>query len=296
MSVAEFDTSGTFVIPPFAKRVYVLLVGGGQGGVGGPQGTENLLLRSGGCGGGIFVDDLPVGLFGPPGTVVTVTIGAGSAGGAGATGSGTFGATPSAGGSSSIGINGKPGSFISIGSNTSIVESWYFGNYMDTTGANSSFAGLGVGGSRNAQQSLNAGGIMDWISNGGAGGGVTGGTGAPQQVHYSGFTAISSNLQTQTSPRYANGTVSGTYLPVIPGGSPNSPDSARNSDGFSIGGAYTPGLGGVGGGGSTTTVGGRGGNGWRGGGGGGGGGSMTGFVGGTGGNGGNGYCVLIAYG
>jgi len=52
IELQEFDTSGTFVIPSFARRLYVLLIGAGGSGGGGASYASFASSCGGGGGGG----------------------------------------------------------------------------------------------------------------------------------------------------------------------------------------------------------------------------------------------------
>jgi len=304
IKVQEFDISGSFVIPPFAKRLYVLLIGGGgSGGSGGRYASGSTNVGGGGGGGGrMFVDDFPINMFGPPGTVINVVIAAGGTSVAGATVNTTAGTAGNAGGASSISINGTPGTMILAGGgngggagNNALGGaggaggvSWCFG---DVTGA---AGGGGNGSATNFPQGPGATqlpngttGLWNLQSNGGCGGG---GLNSSDVACEGGAITAGGAFTAQYSPRYTGG--NNLRQP----GQPNTGTVGDSSFGYTIAGQYSPGLGGVGGGGGSSTNAGPGQNGYRGGGGGGGGAALNGFNGGASGAGGNGYCVLIAYG
>lgn len=87
--IAQFTSSGTFTVPQGVTAVEVVLVGGGGGG---GSGTGNGIYGSGGGAGQVFMKYIS-GLT--PGSTVSVTVGAGGAGGTNTSGS--------AGGASSFG-------------------------------------------------------------------------------------------------------------------------------------------------------------------------------------------------
>lgn len=303
IKVQEFDISGSFVIPSFAKNIYVLLIGaGGSGGSGArhPSGSTNT-GGSGGCGGTMILDIFPVNFFGPPGTTLNVIIGAGGASVAGATANGTNGTAGNIGGQSGILINGKPNPILRVrGGNggtagtsglqtaPSGLTSWRFGLITGTGGVG------GTGNSVNFPQGPGAtvlpsgsSGLWNWQSNGGCGGG---GLNSSNTACTGGAITAGGAFTAQYSPRYTSGNN------VRQPGQPNTGTPGDSSFGYTIAGQYSPGLGGVGGGGGASSNGGPGRDGFRGGGGGGGGGALDGFNGGASGAGGDGYCVLIAYG
>ena len=305
--VKEFDVSGTFAIPAFAKRLYILLIGGGGSGGSGARQASNTNSCGGGGGGGgsMFIEDIPLYMLNaPPGTILNVVIGAGGSAPSGASVDGTTGVAGNPGSSSSLTVNGKRG-FIAVaagglggglgGTATTSTgaasrTSWWFGN----------ISGSGHGGGNGAVVSFAQGpgatplpassnGVWNWQSNGGCG---AGGVDTTNTASSGGALTAGGLVTSQYATIYSSGNN------IIQPGVPNSPtvtNDTADSLGYTIAGAYTPGLGGVGGGGGTTTAGGRGRNGYRGGGGGGGGGARNGFNGGNGGAGGNGYCVIIAY-
>lgn len=300
----EFDISGSFEIPSFAKRLYVLLIGGGtSGGSGGRyQLASTNVGGGGGAGGRIFVDDFPIHMFGPPGTILNVVIGAGGSSVAGATVNNTAGTAGLSGGASTIGVNGQPGVMISAGSsfggspgNNSSggtgglgSTSWCFGDVTPTGG------GGGNGSATNFPQGPGGtalpngtNGLWNWQSNGGCGGG---GLNSSNIAASGGAITAGGAFTAQYSPRYTSG--NNARQP----GQPNTGTAGDSSFGYTIAGQYSPGLGGVGGGGGASSNAGPGRDGYRGGGGGGGGAALNGFNGGASGAGGNGYCVLIAYG
>jgi hypothetical protein len=111
MKYQIFTSSGTFTVPSGITKVYVTMVGGGGGGGGGSASDTG---QGGGSGGAYFKTAVSV----TPGSDITVTIGAGGAGGAwlysGSTGETTsFGsylsATGGKGGGGSIGVSGDAG-------------------------------------------------------------------------------------------------------------------------------------------------------------------------------------------
>lgn len=302
--VKEFDVSGTFVIPPFAKRLYVLAIGGGGGGGAGGRFASGSTNRGGGGGtpGSMICDDFPIDFIAPPGTILNVTIAAGGGGGAGQTTNSTKGDNGSPGGTTTIIISGSLGTFMNVpggaggtgGGLTSGTDgvggaastNFWFGNSL-TSGKGGDGSPTAPEGPGTTNNPATTPGLWNYFSNGGAGGG---GLNLLDVASSGGGISAGSAYTSYYSPRYVGGNI------ILQGGQPNTPAGGDSSVGRTIGGMYSPGLGGVGGGGGSSTAGGNGQNGYRGGGGGGGGSSINGFTGGAGGAGGNGYVVLIAYG
>jgi hypothetical protein len=187
------------------------------------------------------------------------------------------------GGAGGIG-GGLTGGVAGVGGGAS--SNYWFGNYITSgkggDGSPTNFP-QGPGGTNNPTND----GLWNYFSNGGAGGG---GLNTLDTASSGGAITAGGNFTSYYSPRYTAG--NNASQP----GQPNTPGGGDISFGRTIGGMYSPGLGGVGGGGGSSTAGGLGRDGYRGGGGGGGGSSLNGLTGGAGGTGGNGYVVLIAYG
>ena len=111
--LAEFTSSGTFIVPSGATALDVMCIGGGgQGGGGNTANTNTPTTISGGTGGGggaVTRAPLQASDVGAAGASVTVTVGAGG------TGAGGGGAASTAGTSHS-GSNGSDGALSSFGS------------------------------------------------------------------------------------------------------------------------------------------------------------------------------------
>jgi hypothetical protein len=316
IDIKEFDSSGTYGVPPNAKRLYIFLVGAGTGGGGGARQPTTSGGGAGGSGGKIIsytwtTEELGFNIgsgiragFGSltsPYQRLIITIGAGSNGGLGATVNATSGgAVLSAGGTSTVNISGYAtgttgllmlaeggsanGGALASGGSTG-------GGATGSSGLASihgfySNSSLGNGGSGGAVGGGSTITVINSQYNGGAGGGGgTGGTGGN-------ITPVASTSTSQS------GVLNSNYVrgsSVISGGTANNPGT--DAFGYTIHGKYSHGFGGGGGGGSTGgSNAGRGGNGFRGSGGGGGGGSINGANGGDGGKGGDGYCLIVAYG
>lgn len=325
ISIAEFDSSGTYTIPSDASEIEILLVGGGGGGGGGGRvaGTPATLSSGGGAGGGgggivyqkIQTKDL-VGRYN-----LNISIGSGGAGGLGR--------------AQAITLNtNQTGQVGSPGSNSTITITNYSGFLIHAIGGAGGAAGTvpiatgavlgGVArssliGAIVANESGGAGSFSvevtpviysSFRSNGGAGGGSANST----TTCFPGGSIILQSLTTANpiglNLLYAGG-VAGTTLDgitasfggVINGGTLG---TGKGQDGSlmyktSAGHYLFGGFGGAGGGGANSVGAGNGGDGYRGGGGGGGGGVRTATAlnanevpSGAGGRGGNGYCRIIA--
>ena len=122
LDIKEFDSSGSYEIPPYAKRLWIFLVGAGAGGGGG--GRQGAGVNSFGGGGGaggvvnqmsILVDQLAytISSYGysnnKANITLNVTIGAGGTGGIGATTNTASGGNGSIGGASYVTVDGVPG-------------------------------------------------------------------------------------------------------------------------------------------------------------------------------------------
>lgn len=299
LSVVEFDSSGTFVIPPQAVSITILAVGAGGGGGGGQRRATNTqsLGGGGGSGGSMSVASFLVGGMIPNGmSSLIVSIGAGGTGGAGSTVDGANGSNGTAGGLTRVFVG-----------NNNTENTFYVTALMNVEGGNAGQA-TGSGGSAKAlawdafTSNFRGGGsssvantiaVSQWHLSGGGGGG--------------GF--VSNTNTNSAGGRIQNGPENTPvpqhpffkrYDPIIQGGTAGGGhgESGNKTDAGSLwcGTKYGPGFGGSGGGSGTTTAGGNGGNGYRGSGGGGGGGARNGFNGGTGGNGGDGYVCIWAWG
>lgn len=311
IEVKEFDSSGTYQIPNGTKRLWIMLIGGGQGGGGGLRGATggagNIFAGSGGGAGTIntayyFVDTLGGSSESTPsasgsspnsvpsawGKLLAVTIGAGGIGGAGATADNTAtGAVGTDGGYSTVTLTGYPGYLmVSAGtSNYPIINGIYTGTFEFTTnGTRTPRYGVSYD-SFGTFFILPTGVVFD--RNGADGGYVA--------VNGDAFpgSGIASYPEFSYDPTAS--AISDPFRTTKLGGNTGTAVS-QVSEQLSLYGPYSPGLGGVGGGASTTTAANNGTDGWRGGGGGGGGASVNGFTSGAGGNGGNGYCVIVALG
>ena len=109
MSISRFTTgSGTITIPPEAKFVSFIIIGGGGGGGSGavsPAGQA----ASGGTGGrgGIYIGTLPFLVSDLDGSAITYSVGAGGVGGPATVANGTGGSVGGSGGGTTVTINGS---------------------------------------------------------------------------------------------------------------------------------------------------------------------------------------------
>jgi hypothetical protein len=319
LDIKEFDTSGTYIVPSGANRLWVMLIGAGCGGGGGRRSATNVAASGGGGGAGgtvntayYWVDSLSIagearGGGGAPairpgsyGKTLTIVLGAGGAGGAKATGDSADGSNGGRGGDSYIQVTGMTGNMmysygganygspfgsggtISTGSAGSVtgVSGYPMINGIASPMASTSFSSNGAG----AGNSVTIYGL--YSSNGGAGGGsISSGNVAGN----AGGLSINTGLQPIVlNPNFNlnNGNI------LKAAGVANSGNPSFEA--LTVHGPYSPGLGGVGGGAGSAVAAGNGTNGYRGGGGGGGGASRNGLASGDGGAGGDGYCAIIA--
>lgn len=317
LSVTEFDSSGTYVIPKKAKTLQIILVGGGGGGCGGRCSAAGTAASGGpaGSGGGINVQELLVSDFVNVSTL-NITIGSGGAGGAASstTGGGTLGAI---GGNSYITTNESnsyfiiqaPGGQVYTGTAATIaaaaITTGLAGNRQNLFGTYLSPAS----GILTTGTSVNAASLNITITTpfthclaGGPGGSASTGAGVAFPGASIVLAATPSNAQTVIIPYaydvYQSASQPGTST-IVAGGAINlGAIAGKGEDGKMLSRRMRligVGSGGAGGGGATTVGAGNGGNGYRGGGGGGGGGGRV-VASGAGGNGGNGYCCIIARG
>lgn len=278
---AEYDSSGTYVIPKGCKLLMVFATQGGAGGLGGLAGNSGVAVSGsqGGSGGTPAFQLIDVDSIGGPGTTLQVTIRPGGAGLAGQTGGAIPGLGGGEGGLVSLSVAGRGDLFI-IGWQNAV-----YAGFTNTASTGAFLLSMRVGTSGYGQPP--AGGnltISDFRHTGGpSGGGLTAAN----------ATSAGGSLSKQISAvnQFCLGSVTHGNTYILPGaaGGGNGLNSTQ-----SINGSFSPGMAGTGGGSSTTTNGGRGGNGYRGGGGGGGGAARTGFTGGDGGQGGNAYLAILA--
>ena len=169
---AFFVTSTTFTVPVGIYTVYITGIGGGGGGGGGGGNAGNLYMNgAGGGGGGAGYVKIKTPIAVSPGTVLSITIGAGGAGGAG---------------SSGLGNNGKEGTGTSVSGGTPVWSvgagaaggGGSFGGGPGGVGGRSTLgcSGTGGGGSGRGPNST-SGDIGSGAAGGGGGGGLYGGGG-----------------------------------------------------------------------------------------------------------------------
>jgi len=325
VDIKEFDSSGTYVIPDGARRLWITLWGAGSGGGGGArQGTGVAAYGGGGGGGGMvnmayyFVESLglagesyaagsPTVRGGSRGKTLTVVIGAGGSGGNGGASDTSSGSDGGRGGDSWVSVTGF--TFSANG----MISAYGGANYTNpfgrggstTSGSGGTPASASNGalingvpsaqtlttyswnGTNSAITTLTAQTVYSIGNNGGtAGGGISTGNAGQAGGNIAYGTA-------QTITVVSNPLLSTAGAAIIKtGGAANSAAPPFNPIGIHA--AYSNGFGGVGGGAGTSTSGANGENGWRGGGGGGGGASRNGQTAGNGGSGGNGYCLIVA--
>jgi hypothetical protein len=262
-SVTVFETDGSYVVPPWARSVEAVTVGGGGGGGAGADGASGSRFGGGGGGaGGISRGEWPAGLLG--GTL-TVVVGAGGAGGSATAGSdGASSAVYMDGAALLIGPGGGAG------------------------GPGGSTAGAGGSGGAGAPNS-NAGGTSSVTATGAAGRSLDrpdapGGGGAGGGLDSAGVARAG-----------GDGGDGGVLVINAPGGAGGSGAAGSPGDAAPRPSLYWAGGGGGGGGGAATGAGYAGAAGGAFGGGGGGGGAGV-SAGGAGGTGGSGIVWLVAVG
>lgn len=324
VDIKEFDSSGTYVIPDGARRLWITLWGAGSGGGGGARQASGTNAYGGGGGGGgmvnmayYFVESIglagesyaagsPVDRPGSRGKTLTVVIGAGGSGGNGGSTDTSNGSDGGRGGDSWVSVTGMQ--FSANG----MISAYGGANYgtpmgrggTTTSGLGGTPASVSNGALINGVPSAQTATTYSWNgtnsqvassataitvygigNNGGtAGGGISTGNTA-----YDGGSIAYGTVQTIT---VVSNPLLSTAVNIKNGGAANSAAPPFNPIGVHA--AYSNGFGGVGGGAGTSTSGANGEDGWRGGGGGGGGASRNGFTAGNGGRGGNGYCLIVA--
>lgn len=309
ISVAEFETSGTYSVPAGTQWLEIYAIGGGGGGGSGRRGGSSTARYAGGGGqSATYVIDTVslIDLQMKVGSEIRVIIGSGGTGGgvvsindtSGNTG-GNGGTTQllkqgfrnefltalgGAGGSGGTAANGSGGSFtrnyfmrgsptlVSAGGSASISS---VADYNMGTG----FSGVGPTGT--------------YCPNGAAGGSIS-----TVNTAYAGGNVIFNT----NSTRLTFALSSSTSTTIVAGATANTAQKGGNGiqsfllyGSMRTGAPFGFGYGGAGGGAGATTNAGDGGDGYRGGGGGGGGASLNGFNSGAGGRGGDGYCCIIAW-
>jgi hypothetical protein len=285
ISVAQYDSSGSYNIPTGTKLLYIFAISaGGGGGAGTATGAAVAGTPGWGGGGGsysyVLVD---VDSIGGPQTL-DIFIGAGGAGMAGQSAGIQVGLGSSAGGMTVITTSSGGDMIYLYESNlvfmnsTPLVDQNPQGVFFSTLISNQGFQ------SSNAAITLTT--LADY---GGGHGGNVSAANAPS----AGYTTVKpSSSTTQFSVPFVN--YSGTIQPGGITGTATTNGGIGSDSSVQIFGAFTPGIGGMGGGGTTFGNGGTGGMGYRGSGGGGGGSCRTPSRSGGGGMGGNGYVAIIA--
>ena len=289
ISTTEIDVSGSYLIKPGTKRLIIFAIGAGAGGGAGGRRASGVTQSGGGGGGqgGIILQDFNVEDLSGVNTTLSITIGAGSAGGIGAS-SNNIAGTQSLGtaGSTIVTVTGKPGNLIlclggdnggggSTSAPTSPTTRTGFIKGVAAPNVYATNSAIGTGSSVVVYNMLYCcgaqGGGLDVDAVNTSGGSITAGTSVGTSVSNPNFatTVYTGGTQLSTVVVPVN-----SYLQVF--------------------GKMSPGFGGAGGGSGSTENGQNGGNGYRGSGGGGGGSTLNGFTSGSGGSGGNGYVCIVA--
>lgn len=254
-----FNTSGTFVVPAGITKIRVRVLGAGCGGTNAGRG---------GCGGGYAHGEFAV----TPGASHTVTVGAGSVGGASPSAGGTssFGVLISAtGGTSSAGGTGTGGDFQATGGvsgNAAGSGGGGAGSQLGDGGNSSAYAGSGGGAVCNGS-TLDTGAVTGGAS--AFGNVVSGSTGAPDIVGMTDSTSGASGFKNTINATIrfpfdgfvgAGGTVPGGKGGGGAGGAGSNSgaggEGGRGGGGGGVAGAYIAGNGGLGAGGGSYTSGG----------------------------------------
>lgn len=286
ISVAQFDSSGSYQIPTGSKLLYIFAIGGGGGGCAGTVTGNNVVGAPGWGGGsgnyGYFLVD--VESIGGPQTL-DIFIGAGGAGQAAGTTGIQAGLGSSPGGITAITTSTGGDLIYLINSNEVFMQATPLINITPSAFLFSTDLVQNQG-----FQTTNTAITVSSITN--CGGGHAG-TVSAGNVPTAGYTTVK-DLSTSTFFSVPFTTFGGTILQGgITGTATTSGGTGADST-FQIFGAFTPGVGGVGGGGTTFGNGGTGGMGYRGSGGGGGGACRPPYKSGAGGTGGNGYVAIVA--
>lgn len=270
--VVDFTSSGTSVIPINCTTVQLIAVGAGGGGGSGRRGAAGTARGGGGGGGsgGVSLAVYRAADLGGAGTVLTVTVGAGTPGAVAQTVDSTDGTGAAISGNSAI----------SVAAVSRLIAGGGRGGGAGTTSGGgggiiqNSYTFPGVTGGAGGSGAAGGSGVLGSAGPGGGGGGGGISSGDVQFAGGGGSLGV-------TAFGNSNGGTAGT----LGGGAGG--DAAAISPGFQGGG------GGAGGGSNTGGAGGNGGAGVRGGGGGGGGASVNGNNSGAGGNGGDGWVRII---
>ena len=247
MAQETFLVNGTFTVPANITTIYLTGCAGGGGGAGGHSADPG--GGGGGGEGGESISMMPVTVT--PGSILTITIGAGGVGGiAGA--AGNIGAnTTIAGlpiGTYTI-LGGRP---IAGAASAGTVTNGGAGG-VNGIGGGGGATGTGTGAASNLITSRNSGGDLTYVTGGGAGGGATGpGAGGPSQ-YITGYGPLNPPV---SNTAVAGGAASGTKGGGGAGGS--SLFGVGGAGGSNSVGSPGTGFGSGGGGGAATFAGGNG--------------------------------------
>lgn len=310
LTVAQFDSSGTYVIPAGVNYFQIMAIGGGGGGGSGRRGASGSATYGGGGGscGSYFVDVLSINEIGlVEGSTLRILIGGGGTSGAAVTANDTNGNTAVSGGNTTISrMNERNPFIIAPGGTAGEGGTASTGNGGNTTTVYAccykSREQIGSPSSSNLTGKPDFGYHSNWASN---------------RAMWSPCAAAGGGISTLNSG-FAGGDIVWTppagYARISPAMAQSSTFTLGTGSAVDSSASGTHGLqafqqfgsplngsnlgwghGGAGGGAGRTAAAGSGGDGYRGGGGGGGGASRNGFNSGSGGRGGDGYCLIIAW-
>lgn len=309
ISIAEFETSGTYSVPAGTQWLEIYAIGAGGGGGSGRRGASSTARYAGGGGqSATYVIDTVslIDLKMTVGSEITVIIGAGGTGGG------------------VVSINDTSGNAGNSGGATQLLKQGFRNEFLTAlggSGANGGSTTSGTGGSftrsylmRGTPTLVSSGGsasisaVADYNMGTGFSGtnpigtycphGAAGGSISTVNTAYAGGNVIFNTSATRLTCALS----SSTSTTIVAGSAANTAQKGGNGiqsfpsyGSLRTGATFGFGYGGAGGGAGATTNAGDGGDGYRGGGGGGGGASLNGFNSGAGGRGGDGYCCIIAW-
>lgn len=309
ISIAEFETSGTYSVPAGTQWLEIYAIGAGGGGGSGRRGALSIARYAGGAGqSGTYVIDTVslIDLQMKVGSEISVIIGAGGTGGAVVSINDTSGNAGNSGGATKLLKQGFSNEFLTAlggaGGNGGSTTSGSGGSFIRNYFMRGSPTLIGSGGS------ASIGAVADYNMGTGFSGsgptgtycphGAAGGSISTANTAYAGGNVIFNTSATRLTFALS----SSTSTTIVAGSAANTAQKGENGirsfllyGSMRTGAPFGFGYGGAGGGAGATTNAGDGGDGYRGGGGGGGGASLNGFNSGAGGRGGNGYCCIIAW-